>query len=222
MTAQRSENPTEPRDSDGAASDGGCCRPLTVALVDSHELIRLGLGRLLDPHPSRIRLVDPAAERDGTRPDLLLLDPFTGPQPDLGSLARLARSGDDGRVVVFTSATEERARNLVTQHGLAGWVSKEHDGPGMVAAFEAVHARTRAGATPAESPAEAHGLTGREMEIVALIASGMTNLEIAQQLFLSINSVKSYIRSAYRKMSVTSRSQAVLWGVTHGLGSVSS
>jgi DNA-binding NarL/FixJ family response regulator len=60
------------------------------------------------------------------------------------------------------------------------------------------------------------GLTRREAEIVALIVRGRSNREIAQDCSLSINSVKSYIRSAYRKMPVTTRSQAVAWGVQHG------
>lgn len=60
------------------------------------------------------------------------------------------------------------------------------------------------------------GLTRRESEIIALIAQGLSNQQIADQTFLSINSVKSYIRTAYRKMEVVSRSQAVLWGVRHG------
>ena len=49
-----------------------------------------------------------------------------------------------------------------------------------------------------------------------MITHGLTNEEIANRAFLSINSVKTYIRTAYRKMKVSSRSQAVLWGVDHG------
>ena len=60
--------------------------------------------------------------------------------------------------------------------------------------------------------AEQHPIARR-----GLITSGATNAEIAAQLFVSINSVKSYIRSAYRKMGVTSRAKAVLWGVEHGM-----
>ena len=52
---------------------------------------------------------------------------------------------------------------------------------------------------------------------LALIATGRSNDEIAQEMRISLNSVKSYIRSAYRKTGVQSRSQAVLWAVTHGV-----
>ena len=60
-------------------------------------------------------------------------------------------------------------------------------------------------------------LSPREEEILAFIAQGLTNAEIARNLYLSINSVKTYVRTAYRKIGVTRRSQAVAWGIQHGL-----
>jgi len=59
-------------------------------------------------------------------------------------------------------------------------------------------------------------LTVREAEVIGLIVRGLSNREIAAKCCLTINSVKSYIRSAYRKMDVPTRSQAVKWGVQHG------
>jgi two-component system, NarL family, response regulator LiaR len=56
----------------------------------------------------------------------------------------------------------------------------------------------------------------RESEVIALITQGLSNQEIADRCYLSINSVKTYIRTAYRKMGVARRSQAVLWGIQHG------
>jgi DNA-binding CsgD family transcriptional regulator len=56
-------------------------------------------------------------------------------------------------------------------------------------------------------------LSRREREMVVLISQGLGNQEIAETLFLSINSVKTYIRSAYRRLGITSRSQAVIWGI---------
>lgn len=59
----------------------------------------------------------------------------------------------------------------------------------------------------------AGSLSRREREIVMLVAQGLSNQEIAQKLFLSINSVKTYIRTAYRRLDVTTRTQAVIWGI---------
>ena len=60
------------------------------------------------------------------------------------------------------------------------------------------------------------GLTDREAEVLALITQGKTNIEIAAVMYLSINTVKSYIRSAYHRIGVTTRSHAILWGIEHG------
>ena len=60
------------------------------------------------------------------------------------------------------------------------------------------------------------GLTKRESQILVPIVQGRSNQEVADDLFLSINSVKTYIRTAYRKIGVTSRSQATAWGIQHG------
>lgn len=66
--------------------------------------------------------------------------------------------------------------------------------------------------------AHERGLSPRETEILELVCQGLSNQEIAGTLYLSINSIKTYIRSCYRKVGVTSRTQAVRWGITHGLG----
>ncbi|MDP2774554.1 MAG: response regulator transcription factor [Nocardioides sp.] len=63
---------------------------------------------------------------------------------------------------------------------------------------------------------KAEGLSTREVQVVGMITMGFSNDQIAQELFLSINSVKTYIRSAYRKMGVTTRGQAITWAVQHG------
>ena len=65
-------------------------------------------------------------------------------------------------------------------------------------------------------PGRGEGLTDRESEILALITQGKNNAEVAALTYLSPNTVKSYIRTIYRKIGVASRTQAVLWGVNSG------
>ena len=65
-------------------------------------------------------------------------------------------------------------------------------------------------------PGEAAGLSRRESEVLALIVQGRSNQDIADECFLSINSVKTYIRSAYRKAGVSHRARAVVWALQNG------
>ena len=66
-------------------------------------------------------------------------------------------------------------------------------------------------------PGRKEGLSDREAEILSLITQGKSNAEIAKLTFLSPNTIKTYIRATYHKIGVSSRTQAVLWGVEHGL-----
>ena len=65
-------------------------------------------------------------------------------------------------------------------------------------------------------PGKEAGLSRRESEVLGLIVQGRTNQEIAAECFLSVNSIKTYIRSAYRKIGITHRAQAVAWGMQNG------
>jgi DNA-binding NarL/FixJ family response regulator len=65
-------------------------------------------------------------------------------------------------------------------------------------------------------PGRGEGLSEREAEVLALITQGMSNADVARLTYLSPNTVKSYIRTIYRKLGVGSRTQAMLWGVNHG------
>lgn len=65
-------------------------------------------------------------------------------------------------------------------------------------------------------PGQEIGLSGRESDILQRVVLGRTNLEIAEELYLSLNSVKTYVRSAYRKIGVKSRAHAATWATQHG------
>jgi DNA-binding NarL/FixJ family response regulator len=106
-----------------------------------------------------------------------------------------------------------------------GYLSKTLPARDLVAAIEAVHAGQvavsdapprSAAALGLDWPGRREGISDREAEILALITQGRSNAEIARITYLSPNTVKTYIRSVYRKIGVTSRTQAVLWGVRHG------
>jgi DNA-binding NarL/FixJ family response regulator len=156
--------------------------------------------------------------------DVVLFDTFgqvTGEGIDLEDFVR-----DSGaKVVVYSWNLQPEMIQQAMASGARGYLSKVLSGPEIVAALERVM-RGEIVILPGDSetsvdgegdwPGRSVGLSPREAEILALITHGLSNQEIADRSFLSINSVKTYIRSAYRKIDVTRRSQAVLWGVQNG------
>jgi len=155
--------------------------------------------------------------------DVILYDTFGQVQGDGIDLDDLVE-GHHAKVAIFSWNVQSELVTRSIEQGAAGYLSKSLEAEELVRAIEAVHAGevvvpTRPPGRARDAgdwPGKAQGLTAREAEIIALITQGLSNQEIATRSYLSINSVKTYIRTAYRKMGVASRSQAVLWGVSHG------
>ena len=155
----------------------------------------------------------------------MLYDSFAQPESDRDEIGVLVANPRAGRVVVYTWNFHPELIESARQQGVHGYLSKALPARDLVAALEAVHAgeivvSDAAGPRPARQrprlAGRGEGLTDRESEILALITQGMSNAEVAELTYLSPNTVKSYIRSIYRKIGVASRTQAVLWGVEHG------
>jgi NarL family two-component system response regulator LiaR len=189
--------------------------PVRVAVFSDQELIRAGLTRLLARHPDRAVAIDTSTP--GIRHDVVVFDltSATGSTraPVLRQLQRLVEG--QHLVVAVTRDPCDEMTTRIRAMGCAEVVPVSVTAEELVHVLETVAGPSRAGdcqATPHRV------LTKRESEIVDLVARGLSNAEIAQELFLSVNSVKTYIRTAYRKMGVTTRSQAVLWAVRGGLG----
>jgi DNA-binding NarL/FixJ family response regulator len=200
-----------------------------IAVVNDYALVVAGVAALLDRFPDRVEVVElDSGMAVHSKVDIALYDTFGQAQGDALDVATVV--GDSGaRVVIYSWNLQSALVEASLRAGAAGYVSKGSSGEELVSLLERVRAGetvvpgrvgitspTAAGRADAEWPGKAEGLSAREAEIIALITQGLPNKTIASRSYLSINSVKTYIRSAYRKMGVTSRSQAVLWGVRHG------
>ncbi|MGB3256660.1 MAG: response regulator transcription factor [Ornithinimicrobium sp.] len=204
-------------------------RRIRVALADDYEVVVRGLEGMLVPFADRIRVVELDVNALPHEPvDITLYDTFARPQVTDTTIDTLLNHKPSGSVVVFTWNVDPALAAVAKAKGLRGYLSKAMDGEKLVAALEQVYAGEvvfktdqlpLGSAWPGQPdwPARSEGLTARESEVVSLITQGFSNQEIADRTYLSINSVKTYIRSAYRRMGVSSRSQAVIWGVHHGL-----
>ncbi|MBO0845663.1 MAG: response regulator transcription factor [Nocardioides sp.] len=156
--------------------------------------------------------------------DIALFDTFAQSFRDRQRIARLVSDPRIGKVVVYTWSADDPAVSAARVPGISAYVSKRLAAADLVDALERVHA----GETPSmddpgrgpvvtgDWPGREEGLTARESEVLSLITQGYSNNDIVETTMLSINSIKSYIRSAYRKIGVTSRPRAILWGIDHG------
>ncbi|MDF1606411.1 response regulator transcription factor [Nocardioides sp. YIM 152315] len=200
--------------------------PIRVAVVNDYAIVVAGIATMLAPHRERVQVVELDTSMSVVRDvDVVLYDTFAAVQGDGVDLDDLVQGGD-ARIVIFSWNLQPELVRKALERGAAGYLSKGLDAEQIVAGIEAVH-RGETVTPPAsattvdddvrgEWPGRDVALSAREAEVLALITQGLSNQEIAERTYLSINSVKTYIRTAYRKISVTRRAQAVAWGMTHG------
>ncbi len=199
--------------------------PVKVAIANDYEVVVVGVAGLLRPHAERVEVV----ELDSGMPveaevDIVLYDSFGQAQgASLDVPGVLGRSG--AKMVVFSWNVQADLVAESLEAGAFGYISKGVSGDELVDLLERVHAGERVvPSTSAETPdgvvghwpGDDHGLSPREAEVLALICQGLSNEEIADRAYLSNNTVKTYVRTLYRKIGVDSRTRAVLWGVDHG------
>lgn len=199
-------------------------RPVRLALMNDYDIVVQGLGRMLEPYRDRVHLVEFDSRTPVERPvDVVLYDTFAQAQADKAAIRRIIDEGGADRAVLYSWNTHEALARSALARGASGYLSKGMSAEELVAAIERVAAGEEvtdlseaADVRTGDWPGRAEGLSPREAEVLALITQGLRNEDIAARTYLSINSVKSYIRSAYRKIGVERRAQAVLWGVRHG------
>ncbi len=206
--------------------------PLTVVLADDHVVVRSGLRVLLDSEPS-IKVVAETGDVPGAlaaveehSPDVLVLDLHMPGEPSLAAIPRLAERCPETRVVVLTAQRDPSFAGEALRLGAAGYVPKEAaDGELLEAIEVAAQGGTyleprlgaRLAATAAASATAAAELSEREVEVLRLIARGLTNREMAERLYLSVRTVESHRARIQRKLGRSRRSDLVEYALERGL-----
>jgi len=199
-----------------------------VALSNDYELVLRGLAGLLAPYAERVRVVGISTDPDFEEEvDLVLFDAFGRLAPGDEKLRRVVADNPAARVVVYSWDTYPP--DVARAAGAVGWIHKGVEPEELVDLLERAHRGESIEAHPdavpdlydegmTDWPGRSAGLSAREAEVLSFICQGLENTEIAERCFLSINTVKTYIRTAYRKIGVSRRSQAIVWAIDHGLG----
>ncbi len=214
---------------------------LTVTIIDDHTLFREGLQGLLERHG--LKVLDSVGDAEAgyaviseRRPEIVLLDlrlPQTG---GLEILRKLKEDEECPPVVMLTTSDEEQDLIEALRSGASGYLLKDMEPDTLVMALRSIVAGETVVApslTPAlarvvqgrepeppegeESPFDV--LTPRESEILALLAEGLSNRGIGNNLGISEGTVKVHVKAILRKLGVTSRVAAAVLAVEHGWGS---
>jgi DNA-binding NarL/FixJ family response regulator len=215
----------------GTSGSGEGTPPLRVLLVDDHEVVRAGLRALLEGAEGvavageAATAAEAVTEAVRARPDVAIVDVRL---PDASGIevCRELRSACPGtRVIMLTAYADEDALFAAILAGAAGYLLKQTRGADLVEAVRTVHAggslldpavtgqvlrRLRHADRPAAEGSDPP-LTDLEQRIVALMAEGKTNREIAETVFLSDKTVKHYVSSILHKLGVGRRSEAAAW-----------
>ena len=208
-----------------------------VLLVDDHEVVRLGLMTLLEDLP----WVDVVAEA-GTaaealsavareQPDVVVMDIRMPGESGIDACREITSRWPETHVIMLTSYSEDELIFRALQAGASGYVLKQVGNRPLIEALEAVRkgealldprvtrrviARVRE--TEQEHQASAFKeLTPREMEILAEVAKGKTNSDIAQELTLAEKTVRNHVSSILSKLDLNNRIEAATFAVRHDI-----
>ncbi|MCH6470092.1 response regulator transcription factor [Sinomonas terrae] len=199
---------------------------IRVALVNDYEVVVRGLAAMMRSYAQVLQVVELDMGEGAAEPvDITLYDTFAATQGDREEVRRLAADPRSGKVVVYSWNLDPALASAALANGAAGYLSKGLPAGELAAALQGLHrgesearvvltGSSKAGA--GDWPGREEGLTQREAEVLALITQGLGNAAIAERTGLSPNSVKTFIRSCYRRIGVTTRSNAILWGIEHG------
>lgn len=221
--AQGHDGPARTDEADGA---------ITIVLADDHRVVRAGLRMLLDAEPD-MRVVSETGDIALTerrvvahRPSVLVLDVNLPEGSSIPSIPRILRSSPQTRIVVLTMQTDPKLAREALRAGATGFVLKEAAEEELIQAVRfAAEGRTylnpELGARlAAEGPGFSgppDDLSGREVEVLRLIALGYTNSEIAGQLFLSVRTVESHRAHIQQKTQRSTRAELVAYAREHDL-----
>ena len=213
---------------------------LRVLLVDDHEIVRLGLRTLLEGHAS-IQVVGEAgtaaeavAAVERLHPDVVVMDIRLPGRSGIDACREIKAYWPEVEVLMLTSYAEDELLMEAIQAGAAGYVLKQVGTDELVRAIEAVGRgqalldpavtrrvleRVRQAERQADEAAFAD-LSERELEVLALVAEGRSNPEIAEALYLSEKTVRNYVSTILSKLGLSNRVELATYALEHHIHQV--
>lgn len=210
---------------------------IRVLVVDDHTIVRKGICALLATEED-ICVVAEASDgaeavraAAASRPDVVLMDLVMPGMDGVEATAAILKQRTATRVLVLTSYTTDDKVLAAVRAGAVGFHLKDADPEELVRAIRQVHAGqmslaplvTRKLMEQIARPSGEPGveeITPREVEVVRLIAQGCSNQEIGEALYITEVTVRTHVSNLLSKLGLTSRTQAALWALRHGIASL--
>lgn len=212
---------TAPPGEERAPANDGDTGVIEVAIINDYEIVVRGLAAMLAPYDERVRVVElDAGGVPSGYADIALFDTFAGRRHTLARAAEMVRTGRARHIVLYTWDAAPPFVRAAQEIGVSGVILKTRSADLLVESLERVMAGERVGFdTEGGGPAGPRlvDLSDRESEVLALIARGLTNAQIAEELYLSIETVKTYVKRLYAKLDVHNRAQAAVAAASHQL-----
>ena len=209
---------------------------ISVLIVDDHGVVRQGLRTYLELLDDIEVIgeaqngVEAVAQVRQHRPDVVLMDLVMPEMDGIEATHQVCAISPTTKVIVLTSFTEDELVFPAIKAGAVGYLLKDVSPPDLVNAIQAVHRGethlhpditkklmdqfVSPKVEPAAAPDE---LTTREIEVLRLIAQGMSNRELAQALTISEKTVKTHVSNILSKLHLADRTQAAIYAYKHGL-----
>ncbi len=205
-----------------------------ILIADDHPIVREGLRALIATEPGMI-VVGEAKDGDeavfkarSLQPDVILLDLVMPRKDGLIAISEIIHDLPGARILVLTSFAEDELVFPAIKAGAMGYLLKDASPQELLEAIRTVYrgesslhpaiARKvlREFTRPSDPPAKAESLTEREGEILLLVAQGLSNRAIAEQLVVSERTVRSHVSTILQKLHLHSRTQAALYALKEG------
>jgi len=213
-------------------------KPIRVLIADDQALVRKGLHALISTK-SEIEVVGEAADGDQAvreartlQPDVILLDLVMPRTDGLGAIQEIKQENAEARILVLTGFAEDERVFAAIKAGALGYLLKESSPTELIQAIGAVSRGeaylsptitlklVRELRRPSSLPLTEDPLTGREVEVLKLVAQGLSNQEIADKLVISERTVGAHISTILSKLHLANRTQAALYALREGLVSL--
>jgi len=206
---------------------------IRVLLVDDHEMVRAGVSAFLSTQADIEVVAEASDGQTGAelalkhRPDVVLMDLVMEPVDGVEGTRLIRKEWPDAKILVVTSFLDDEKVYPVIEAGAMSYVLK------TASAFEIAEAIRKTASGQSVMAAQVTGkmmerlrkptshlhddLTEREQEVLQLMARGMANQEIADELFISLKTVKTHVSNILSKLDVVDRTQAVVYAFKHNI-----